>query len=78
MTMRELHTSGLLYHVNETVLWPLGLALAVTKDTTTGEYDEGGLIIVQQDPPEVIQDPSPEIRGRANAWLAERYRTVKP
>ena len=26
--MREFHTSGLLYHVNETVLWPLGLALA--------------------------------------------------
>ena len=79
MTVQEFHESGLLYHVNETVLWPLGLALAVTRDTESGAYDEErGLIVVQNDPPEVIQDPSSAIRARANVWLAERYRTVKP
>ncbi len=77
MTAKEFHESGLLYHVNETALWPLGLALAVSVDKETGEYAEG-LLVVEDAVPEVIQDPDPEIRARANAWLAERYRTVKP
>ena len=56
------------------VVVPLGLALAVQRDAE-GEYF-GGLVVVDRG--EVIQDPSPEIRARANAWLAERYRTVRP
>jgi hypothetical protein len=75
LTPKEFHESGLLYHVNETALWPLGLALAVDVDPVTGEYQPGLLII---DRGEVIQDPDPEIRARANVWLAERFRTVKP
>lgn len=77
MTAEEFHRSGLLYHINETVLWPLGLALAVVYDEKDGTYDPG-LLIMQYDPPEVIQDSDPEIRAKANAWLAERYGTVKP
>lgn len=75
LTPKELHKSGLLYHVNETVLWPLGLALAVDVDPVTGEYQPGLEMI---DFGEVIQDPDPEIRARANEYLAERFRTVRP
>jgi hypothetical protein len=72
---KELRESGLLYHINETALWPLGLALSVEFDKETGEY---GPNLAIQDNGEVIQDPSPVIREKANQWLAERYRTVKP
>lgn len=72
---KELHQSGLLYHINETCLWPLGLALTVTHDEETDEYSETLFI---QDMGEVIQDPQPETRAKANQWLAERFKTVKP
>lgn len=75
ITPKELHQSGLLYHINETALWPLGLALTVTMDTETGEYVDR---IDLQDFGEVVQDPQPETRGKANQWLAERLRTAKP
>jgi hypothetical protein len=74
MTMAEFHQSGLLYHVNETALWPFGLALCVAVDER-GQYRP---FLTVHDYGEVIQDPEPEIRAKANTWLAERYRTVKP
>jgi hypothetical protein len=73
LSTKELHQSGLLYHLNETAFWPLGLALTVTRDG-----DEYKPEILVQDFGEVVQDPDPEIRAQANQWLAERYKTVKP
>jgi hypothetical protein len=75
MSPAELRESGLLYHINETCLWPLGLALSVEFDPETGEY---GPNLAIQDYGEVIQDGVRDLRARANQWLAERVKTVKP
>lgn len=40
MDLSEFHRSGLLYYVNRTVLWPLGLALTLVLDKATDEYTE--------------------------------------
>jgi hypothetical protein len=40
---REVHESGLLAHINRSVLWPLGMALAVTA-TPTDSRDEDGVV----------------------------------
>ena len=32
MSNQELHESGLLWHINEAVLWPLGVALTVVQE----------------------------------------------
>ena len=68
--IREFRESGLLYLVNEQFFWPLGLALAVTRN------DDGGyeptIQVLSTDPPERIEDPDAELRGRAEAEYARR------
>jgi hypothetical protein len=58
---RELRESGLLYHVNEAVLWPLGLALTTFHDKGTGEYMP---YLVIQDFGEIIHDPDPVLHAK--------------
>lgn len=80
MTSKEVRESGLLAYLNRTVLWPLGLALAVHYDKDTETYlEESNLQIQRIDPFDVIigdGDESAEEREanqrRFADWLAAR------
>jgi hypothetical protein len=52
MDLAEFHRSGLLWHVNQAVLWPLGLALTVDRDGD--EYHE--LFVQRIEPFDAISD----------------------
>lgn len=70
MDAEEFHRSGLLYYVNSTVLWPLGLALAVSIDEKTKRYRKRLELLVVE-PPETITDGDPAEVDHP------RYRAVK-
>ena len=72
LTPYEIWQSGMLRHINVTVLWPLGLALVVSKKPGTDEATKASGRLAIQDAGEVIQSGlSPEEAGKkADAWLA--------
>ncbi len=49
MTTKEFRESGLLHHVNQAVLFPLGIALAVYYDGRTNTYTDNFIIIAQDE-----------------------------
>lgn len=67
--------SGLLYYVNSTVLWPLGLALAVSMKKSDGKVGNK-LEIIQIEPAEVIvssmADDDDHPRVRVSNWIKSR------
>lgn len=67
---RELRESGLLWEANRLVFWPLGLALQVSYDPDTDEYEDG-LFVKQIDPPETIVD------GIGNEYDAEAHPAIR-
>lgn len=77
---QEFIESGLLYYVNSTVLWPLGIALAVSRKDD-GTYKPKISIIAIEDP-EVIVDNGPDEddhpRYRAAVTIAERLAKMPP
>lgn len=79
MSAREFHESGLLYYVNSTVLWPLGLTLAVSQADATGDIRKR-LDVMQIEPAETItdgfQDEPDHPRHRAARWIHERLASM--
>lgn len=75
MPEQEFHESGLLWHVNQAILWPLGLALAVTRNDD-GSYVEG-LRVLRRVPFEAIWSGATEAEAEAQAdrlaaWMRDR------
>lgn len=75
MDLKEFHEAGLVWRVNEAVLWPLGLALTIAKDNETGEYTE--LFVQRVDPFDTIVSGSTKEElesylSRYTDWLRER------
>ncbi len=78
MDLKEFHESGLLWQVNQSVLWPLGLALTVELDKDTDPPTYTRLYVQRVDPADAIVDgATPEERvSKANrllAWMKERF-----
>lgn len=75
---REVRESGLLAYINRTVLWPLGMALAVTYDRDTDKYTPGLRILRNQPFDPIVGDGDETAETReANMrhfaeWLAAR------
>jgi hypothetical protein len=74
MDLREFHKSGLLWQVNQSILWPLGLALAIQVEAD-GSVSE--LFVQRLDPADAIVDgaTSEEREDKAErllAWTRER------
>jgi hypothetical protein len=74
MDLAEFHKAGLLWRVNEAVLWPLGLALSVAVEED-GSYSD--LHVSRVDPMDLIaSNATPEEQGdyldRYAAWLRQR------
>ena len=78
--LREFLEEGLLFKVNHDILWPLGLALTMDRNTETGAVSR--LFVTEWDPPEVIALADDEVeeerRTRLAIWEAERLRTLIP
>jgi hypothetical protein len=79
MDLKEFHDSGLLAHVNQAALWPLGLALTVSVDKEGDEMEYLELFIQRLDPFEpIVSGDSPKAQERrADAlaeWIKERVR----
>lgn len=73
MVAEDFMKAGLLYFVNSTVLWPLGLALFVSHDPKTGIFDDRIGVKVLSTPQIIIDnDPSgaDHPRYRAATWIA--------
>ena len=73
MDLKDFHQSGLLWHVNNAVLWPLGLALTVAREGD--EYQE--LFVQRIDPFDAIDDGATheervEHLDTLTAWLRNR------
>lgn len=65
MTNRELQESGLLWHINEAVLWPLGLALAIERDPADDD-DDGRLFIQDRGEPTYASDDPADYKMQAD------------
>jgi hypothetical protein len=79
MTGEDFYRSGLLYYVNTTVMWPLGLAFRVTRNKDgSGFKDKFDIISIE--PPQVIVDGDPieldHPRYRAANWIAQRLASM--
>lgn len=77
--LSEFVESGLLQHVNQQVLWDLGLALTVVSPTDAdGKPDlrRGHLEIQTTVPPERIE--SGGVKRPIEKWLAARRKAVRP
>lgn len=78
MSAEEFKESGLLWHVNQSVLWPLGLALAVTVDRDVEPpVWEANLRVMKRVPFEAIwsgatEDETREHAERLEAWMRAR------
>ena len=75
----EFQAAGLLYYVNSTVLWPLGLALYVVRDEDSGSFTtEMGVMRLKK--PEIIVDNDPDgpnhPRYDATKWIATRIQSM--
>jgi hypothetical protein len=79
MPADEFWKSGLLYYVNSTVLWPLGLAIAVEIDV---DQSVSGMRIMRLEPAETMIDGFPDEpdhpRHRAVEFIAERIAAMSP
>jgi hypothetical protein len=75
MDGEAIYRTGLLYYVNSTVLWPLGLALAVEKRKDGTGYRQK-LSVIELETPENIVDNAPlstdHPRYRAARYIMDR------
>jgi hypothetical protein len=78
--LREFLEEGILFKVNNDILWPLGLALTVVVDHRDGSVSK--MHVTEWNPPEVIGLADDEVEEQRRAafaiWEAERMRTLIP
>jgi len=75
---KELKESGLLQEINRRFLHPIGLALAVSVDDETGEYDIAGLWDYRDDPEGIVFDGfDHELAEQVGDFIDDKHRTRK-
>lgn len=81
MSAHDFWESGLLYYVNSTVLWPLGMALTVEVDRADEDFD-GNYLMMRLEPAETMIDGLPNEenhpRERVTKFIAKRLAEMSP